>query len=74
VGGRHRAPEPSETPFLLVPSPRVPAREEYDWDGIWEPEPGDVGTRSLGRLPVPPVLADRQRYAARRRLDELADR
>jgi ribosomal protein S27AE len=60
--GRHRAPE--------VPEPREPLDDV--WDGSWGYEPGDVGTAALRRLPEA-VYRARERYLARRCLDERAE-
>jgi hypothetical protein len=62
--GRHRAPD--------VPEPREPLDDRRDWS--WDGEPGDVGTVVVVRLPEVVYRAQQQRYAARRRLDELAER
>jgi hypothetical protein len=62
--GRHSAPEP-------VPDLVILAR----WDDEWAYEPYDVATTAIRRMDLPePPAGPRQRYEARRQLDEQAER
>jgi hypothetical protein len=63
VVGRHSAPEPL---------PRVADERR---DAGWAYESYDVGTTAVRRLDLPePPAGPRQRYEARRQLDERAER